>query len=376
MKKYVLLSLLAFAIATTGISQARPCRVASFNLPVKPSQQELSRRDLAWIKTCNDFNQSSLTSEAIDKEIENRIKGYDLETPIVTFDVPINTKQLVKTTGKKLFKDFDPSYNLANLKDLPLEKEVYFWKYRDIDISVRGDDYLDQYLVYSTARALEILRCRYPKAYQQLFIESRKFSQQAPTLGSFINRFKAILLSFHNDTKSAIAEGGTLLGKNEDPNGPYGKYPNLAVISLHEENLRGNTTYGSSVLYKKSADENFIRYLREGLVETLVHEMLHRFIETKRKIDEMATIITDARDNPLPLNLQWEEIFITNTSLSFFVKEGGLQPPIVFYYRGVLEGNIAAIHNLRLAGIPNDASKITSLGCCNYEESMRLNYLD
>ncbi len=368
--------LLFLLVSVQSQSQKLPCRVVEFKPVGEPTQEDLGKHDLSWIKTCNRFDQSRINADAIDAEIENIIKKYDLETSIVTFDVPINMKRLVKPDGKKLFSAFDPAYRLDKLRDQPLNEEVYFWKYRDIDIAVGGDAYLDQYLVYSTARALEILRCRYPKAYQKLFVESRSFPQQAPTLGSFVNRFNRILISFQNVTKAPVAESGTVLVANEDLSGPYGKYSNLAVVSFHQDNLLGKTAFGSSVLYNKSADENFIRYLKEGIVETLVHEMLHRFIETRRKVDELATIVTDARDESLSLNLLWDEIFINNTSLHFFLREGGVQPPILLYYKGVLDGNIAAVHGLRLARIPDDASKLKGLGGSNYTETMRFNYLD
>ncbi|MDO1444606.1 hypothetical protein Q0590_00005 [Rhodocytophaga aerolata] len=184
------------------------------------------------------------------------------------------------------------------LNDQPAaHDQFYFWAYRDIDIAVLTDDDSGQYYVYSIARAIEILRCRYPKAYQKLFMESRVFSTQAPKPGTFINRYSKILISFNNNTKASIAESGTVLGTNEDPSGAFGKYSNLAVISFHQANLLGSTNQGSKVLYDKSPDENYIRYLREGIVETLLHEMLHRYIETRRNIDELATTVVSARPN-------------------------------------------------------------------------------
>ncbi|MDO1444611.1 hypothetical protein Q0590_00030 [Rhodocytophaga aerolata] len=78
----------------------------------------------------------------------------------------------------------------------------------------------------------------------------------------------------------------------------------------------------------------------------------------------------------MPLNILWEEVFINNTSLSFFNKEGGLQSPILYYYRGVIEGNIAALHGLRLARVSDDMSRLKGFNGNNYLEIMKFNYLD
>lgn len=365
----------------TTTAQVAPPRTTTFDLPPAPGVAALGKRDLAWIKTGNDFNQSRFaTAEEIDKEIEKRIRAYDRKTAIVTFDVPFNTRRLVKPVNKKTYNDFDNTVgainsNLSNLN-------AYFWRYGDIDIAVPGDTYQDQLNVYGVIRALEILRYRYPQAYQKLFVGTRAFASQAPTPGMFVNRFKTVLIAFHTSTAADIAEGGQAVGANEDMSGPYGKYSNLAVISIHATKILGAATTGSSVLYKKTANENYIRYLREGLVETLVHEMLHRYIDTRTNVDALETLIFKAR--PLAggtarqLNSQWEEIFITNTSLTYFIREGGLQPSVPNHYRSIIEGNIAELEKLRLTGVVTDMSLLTNFNASkpNHVEIMRLKVLD
>lgn len=360
-------------------AQVAPPRTTTFVLPAVPDADALEKRDLRWIKTGNDFDQSRFaTAEEIDREIEKRLRAYDRETAIVTYEVPINSMRLVKPINKKTYMDFDA--RISVLSDQPLNSEAYFWRYGDIDIAVLEDTYQDQLNVYGVIRALEILRCRYPKAYQKLFVETRTFAPQAPKPGTWINRFKTLLVSFHSSTKADIAEGGQAIGANEDTSGPYGKYSNLGVISIHATKILGKEVNGSSVLYKKNPDENYLRYLREGLVETLVHEMLHRYVDTRTNIDDLPTLIFNARPpvggTARPLNILWEEVFVINTSLSFFTREGGLQPPIPYYYRGVLEGSIAALHGLRLARVSDDMSRLNNFNGNNYIEIMRLNVLD
>lgn len=378
--RFISVFVIMLAAAVVSImAQTSPPRTTKFTLPSAPSTVSLDRFDLEWIKTGNDFDQSKFsTEEEIDKEIANRINAYDRETAIVTYEVPINSKRLTKPNSSKTYKTFDANIGIIN-KDLP-NSMAYFWRYRDIDIAVPGNTYQDQLNVYSVIRALEILRCRYPKAYQKLFIETRAYSSQAPTRLTFINRFKSLLISFNTFTTASIAESGQVLGINETPTAAYGKYPNLGVISIQATNILGNDIYGSSAIYKKNPDENYLRYLREGLVETLVHEMLHRYIDTRAGIDELETIIFKARP-PVGgiakhLNILWEEVFINNTSLSYFNREGGLQPSIPYYYRGVLEGNIAALHGLRLAKVPDDMSLLNNFNGSNYIDIMRLKVLD
>ncbi|MBC8032296.1 MAG: hypothetical protein H7Z16_19590 [Pyrinomonadaceae bacterium] len=362
-------------------AQVAPPRTTTFELPPLPEGPALGRRDLAWIKTGNDFNQSGFTTaEAIDKEIEKRVSSYDRETAIVTFDVPFNSRRLIKPINKRTYNDFDNTIAAvnANLSNL----DAYFWKYGDIDIAVSGDTYQDQLNVYAVIRALEILRYRYPKAYQKLFVETRKYTSQAPTPGMFVNRFKTVLITFHTSTTAEIAEGGQALGANEDLSGPHGKYSNLAIVSIHATKILGAATTGSNILYRKTPNENYTRYLREGLVETLVHEMLHRYIDTRTNVDALETSIFKARPlaggTALPLNNKWEEAFIINTSLSYFIREGGLQPSVPYHYRSIIDGNIAELEGLRLKGVVTDMSRLTNftVSTPNHLDIMRLTVLD
>lgn len=378
--RIVAVFVLALGVAVvTSTAQVAPPQTTTFALPPAPDAAALEARDLAWIKTGNDFDQKGLTAELIDKEIENRIKAYGRETAIVTFDVPLNSQRFFKPQREQTYENFDAS--IGNINDKLPQNKAYFWRYRDIDIAVAGDTYQDQLNVYAVARALEIIRCRYPKAYQKLFLETRTFASQAPKKGFFVNRLKNVLIAFHTITTTAdIAESGQALGNNEDMNGDHGKYSNLAVITIHAKNILGSETFGSSVLYKKTPNENYIRYLREGIVETLVHEMLHRYINTRAHIDNLETIIFEARPpkngTARPLNDKWEEVFIINTSLAYFTREGGLEPSVPAYYRNVLEGNINLLKQQRSARIFDDMSRLSNFDGNNYTEIMRLKVLD
>jgi hypothetical protein len=332
---------------------------AQLTLPPPPTEAALQKHTLDWIKTGNDFAQTSLDAPAIDREISSRIKAYDREKPIVTFDVPLNTRKLVKPT-RKIYKQFSPTIGALNMakNNGVLDREAYFWRYGNIDIAVPGDTYTDQYNVYSVARALEILQYRYPRAYQKLFVEPMQFSAAAPNYGTpkWKNRFATILISF-DGSPVPIAAGQTAVASPVIENG-IETYNNIAVVSLSNTNIRGEQESGSKPLYNAAPEENYVRYMREGLVETLVHEMLHRYIDYRNSYEEVYNTLFTTRDN-LPggklfrgfqsLATTGEEAIVTTTSLHYFVREGGLQSNLLFFYRGTLDVSITRLMNSSLA---------------------------
>lgn len=369
-----LLPVLAFLpFACQAAAQTTPPRTIDFRAPPAPDQAALARHDLAWIRTGNDFDQHSMDVASVDREIGRRLGAYDRETSIVTMDVPINRNRLA-APAQHVYKDFEP--RAMKLRNQPGDTRMYVWRYDDVDVLVAGDSPRDQLNVYATARALEILRHRYPKAYQTLFVEPRQYAG-IPPMRSFVNRFDRIMVVFDSTTDASVAESGSALGQAIGVSAPvpHQQWSNAAVIAIDSENILGGSFTGSRPLYRAGPEENNMRYLREGLVETLVHEMLHRVIDTKRNLDPLATLIAEARFGR-PLNSHWEEVFITNTSLTFFQKHGGLQAPIPYYYRGIMDGNIAVLHAHRLTGLADDMSRLPGFTGLNFLDVMRLPWLD
>lgn len=343
LKKFVLsltqfLVIAVFSLVSPG--QTFPPKPVIFALPAAPTERQLKDRNLRWIKTGNDFDQGIYrNAEEIDKEIEKRIKAYDRETAIVTFDVPINYSRLLYEKYQK-YTEFNPDIGNLNLSGSgqPLDKKAHFWRYGNIYIAVEGDSYKDQLNVYSIARAVEILKYRYPEAYQKLFIEVGNFKGKNLSYARWKNKYAVLLFSF-DESPSHIAGGITANGKKANntyfDNNGIGEYSNVSVVSIDSVNIEGKNDSGSKPIYRSGAEENYMRYLREGLVETLVHEMIHRYIDYMNSYDESFNKIFNLRydeNYPLDSRISGEEVIVTTTSLHYFQKKGGLQSSIPFYY--------------------------------------------
>lgn len=405
MKFYFIVSSFVFvyglAVATLT-AQMTPPRTIEYALPVEPNATELQKQDLKWINSSNSFDQSNLDSAAIDREIEKRIKAYDRETAIVTFDVPINSKRLTKPKFQH-YVEFNPQINelWAAKNGNALDKKAYFWRYGDIDIAVPDDTYKDQLNVYAVARAIEILKYRYPKAYNKLFVEIRNFSSDSVNFGICKNRFPVLLFSF--DESPLLVASGATAWAGDARYKCDGDYSNVSVVSIDNINIQGISDSGSKPIYNAlTSEENYIRYLREGLVETMVHEMLHRYIDYRRSHEQSFNALFDARSKipgsvvctGLPSNIQCsgfanslyspfsnltisgEEAIIITTSLHYFAREGGIQSNLLFYYRGTLDTNITTLNNSSL--VKGYAELIDPSGNVNtlYKDRLRLKILD
>jgi hypothetical protein len=314
-----------------------------FTIPPAPSIAVLQARDLRWITTANDFDQTSLSTDAIDQEIARRLRAYDRETAIATFEVPINRKHLVAPKGPQRYTAFDG--RLAALTApatvAAFNQDAYFWSYRGHHIAVSGDTHRDQLNVYAVSRALEVLRVRYPEAYRRLFLDVRTFQPEPAQKITYNNRYSTLLFSF--DRRSDFVLGGTAFG-TACPAAPSGVQlcSNISVVSLNPVAISGSIEgAGSQPIYRRSADESYMRYLREGVVETLVHEMLHRYVDYRFTHDPAYAELRRIRTVSDPiLNLELEEAFVTATSIGYFLREGGLQGFIPFYYRGTFDINL------------------------------------
>ncbi len=371
---------LAIGAATASAQVASP-RTITFNLPPAPDAASLKGHKLEWVKTGNDFDQSKFAkAEAIDKEIEKRIRAYDRETAIITFDVPINSERL-SYVGEQKYIEFNKQIGKLNKAQPkgPLDKAAHFWRYGDIDVAVPGDTYEDQLNVYSIARAVEILKYRYPSAYNKLFVETRDFAPTPPVYGNpkYKNKYSVLLFSF-DTSPDPIAVGISAVGNAVLANGVE-EYSNVSVVSLHSSNIRGAGDVGSGPIYMApTPDENYVRYLREGLIETLVHEMLHRYIDYRHPYDTLFFNLYQARyadPSRESLRIRGEEAIVTSTSLHYFNREGGLQSKVPFFYLTELNLSINTLWTASLldyfAALSNPHLRLGS-----YKDRLRLNILD
>jgi hypothetical protein len=328
--RYFIFLFLFLVIQIAALPLGVSAQTVKFSLPLKPAQAELNKNNLKWVKSKNDFDQTKFaTADDIDKEIEKIIKSYDKSSEIVNFEVPINS-QLLEFKGKKKYSEHIPTLKGYNDK-------FYFWRYADIDIAVSGNEFNDQLNVYYLARAIEILKNRYPKAYQKLFVEVRSFPVEPSVFGSSKHRFANLVFSFNKDP-SYIASGKTHRETfNNQPSN------NISLVSFHKKNIQGNERYGSKQIYKSVPDDNYMRYLREGLIESMVHEMIHRYVDYQQSHDKIFNTMYNFRNSGSDENQSAEEAIVASTTLNYFSETGGLQPNIDTYYRNILKNNIEVL---------------------------------
>jgi hypothetical protein len=152
-------------------------------------------------------------------------------------------------------------------------------------------------MVVRTAAALDSLRRVRPAAYE--FITSTMRFPTAPPLPGArrFDRAAAIFVSF-DKTPKFIAAGATVdgLSAREDS---MTLSSNYSLISIDEETIRGNDpNVGSRRIYKlPTPDANYRRYMTDGVMFTLVHEMAHRHIDHVRSTSQLARTMYEARDD-------------------------------------------------------------------------------
>jgi hypothetical protein len=166
-----------------------------------------------------------------------------------------------------------------------------------------------------------------------------------PTLDGFgwKNRLRSFVISF--DTSPLyIAAGLTVLDAvpTLDMQTDLDTYSNAAAVSIDRETILGaSDTVGSRPIYDRpSDDENFLRYMREGVVETLVHEFLHLRVDRLNSVDADMLALYNRRGDPNACaSFELEETLVAATSLLYFREAGGLSDTYLDYYDVVLEAN-------------------------------------
>ena len=216
--------------------------------------------------------------------------------------------------------------------------------------------------LYYTIRAIEILKIRYTYFYQKLI--SSVINPQIQNIGqndytNWYNSYSKIVISF-NTGSSDIAISGTYL----DPaaisfnlNGkPMSLYENFPIISINSEIIKGTSqTSGSYPIYKKSnPQENYLLYLKEGLLQSICHELMHRYIDINNiKKGSIFNYIsfgngrrdrTDAQYDKSLYNI--EEAIVNRTLDKYFKQSGGLSSDLLNYYLKVENDLLGAVSNL------------------------------
>lgn len=227
-----------------------------------------------------------------------------------------------------------------------LDGPRHTYKYAgNVYILTETDEPADQLDVFFTVRALELIAGR-PELAQPLLVEPLDYAPE-PTLNNLAwkNRLRSVILSF--DTSPLyIAAGLTILDADPGKMGNLDLYSNVAAISIDRETIRGTLPdLGTGPIYgEPNADENFLRYLREGLPETLVHELLHTRVDRLNSVDPaMNTLYFHRGEINACAPFELEEALVAATSLLYWREDGGLSDTYLDYYDVVLDQNLAIV---------------------------------
>ncbi len=232
----------------------------------------------------------------------------------------------------------------------------------DADLSTLNSNPNQNFELYYSIRAIEILKQRYNHLYQNLIQSIIYPSFEKVNLSNYntwINIYPKIIISF-NEVSNDIAISGTYLDNSATPfqiNGQnFSLYENFPVISINPELIKGsNKEKGSYPIYKlENPESNYLQYLKEGLLHSICHELIHRYIDIKN--NEKGTIYNYIafgngranRESPnYDVNLyNLEEAIVNQTLEDFFKKYGGISNQLLNYYSNVQTDNLNAIDNL------------------------------
>jgi hypothetical protein len=327
------------------------CRQAHWDIP-DVDRAELDKHDLSWIgcgfTACAEADEPSSNRDAAS--------ASTLCTLTSVRDLPFVYLGHIHPNQTGAFTTTDV-ISRSNIGWLDSPRYVYRLG-ETLYILTESDTASDQLDVFYTLRALEILRTRYPTAYEQLIVQAVQVPNE-PSSGdgevrlpqhSWKNRTRSILISFDSSPKD-IAAGVTVLdaAPKTDPTTGLKQYSNVDVISIDRETIRGQAQFGSRPLYgKANPEENYLRYMREGLVETLVHELLHRQIDRLSSIDDRMKALRERRTAASACEVDaLEEVLVAGTSLDYFRRTGGLGENLLAYHDKVLANNQVRICKCR-----------------------------
>ncbi|MGC4038677.1 MAG: hypothetical protein QM764_22125 [Chitinophagaceae bacterium] len=308
--------------------------------------------DLNSLKTKNDFKQDNLTSVQIDQKIDSLIRNSS-QIDNFFYEIPFNTKEL-NYIGKKHPKDvltFNTSANnnAFNSRLSHINKDIEIYNYGGIYIFIPQKDNKNVLNLFFTLRALTIIKHKYPEAYfnlllQQQSAQAESFVTQDPyRKAPSFNKSNSII-SF-DDSPIYIAASITDLvyssttGITIDGYGYYENTDNL-VTSIDNENILGSTEFGSKKLYNfKNPNDNYFYYMRDGLIETLIHEFTHNYITNNTTINRKAFFINEMRFDKTDTSFQRdvEEAIVYNTCLRYYKRKGGISSTVQSFYEAKLK---------------------------------------
>lgn len=244
-----------------------------------------------------------------------------------------------------------------------LNAKFYNFKYenfiiqtkKDADLKTLNTDQEQNLELFYTILAIEKLKTFKP-LYTNLVTKAVNppLPDSLDKYNNWVNKYRYIILSF-NDSND-IAVSGTYLGSNPtqvtSKGSKYDLYENLSVISFGSELLKGANKYqGSYPIYKKSTpQENYMIYLNDGLLHSLAHELIHRYVDVRNnEKNSLYNYIyfgggrSTTNFDQGEYNL--EEVIVNSTLDKYFRSSGGVCPVTLDYYDQVRTDNIKPINN-------------------------------
>ncbi|MDF1661884.1 MAG: hypothetical protein P1V97_08930 [Planctomycetota bacterium] len=249
----------------------------------------------------------------------------------------------------------DKDFGAKGASTLQLKSSYHRYSYgANILVFAKRLDIRDQLLIHACLRGLQILKLRYPAVYNDLYkprgtLSSKQIQTQYKRDIERSKSAKVPWVNINSKVVFIINNSGTesaqslyLLGPSKKVKlgkiGAVPVYHNSLVITLNVAHLshRGS----QSVYTGMSQRDAFLYYIRDGIVETLVHEGFHCLISRDRHINEQFNVIRgfqSSRGGFGKRGKSIEEAIVCNSSLRFFeseaVKETGLHKQVFDFYR-------------------------------------------
>jgi len=313
-------------------SQAERAALAAWRELLDVPLREVERRDLAWVKPAGSGSPkrgSFLAAKVPLAPGELRYLGFD---------------------APRKLPPFDGTFGLPS--DLS-QRRFHVWRYREHYVLAASDGRREQLTVAAIARALELLRARWPRRYQAVFRGPRTAQEQLARLRardpkksvSFLNLTRCFAFVLDGGF-SAIARSGYELGKKQRVqvgDQSVDLFQNVARVTLNFAAIQGISSHR---LYQREEPlVDFLRYLRDGLVETLAHEALHCLLRRDKNVEPLFWLLIE-RLRSLggeKLGKQVEEAFVVEGATRW-LSGGGLSEQVSGYYRGLFSN----MHRRRL----------------------------
>ncbi len=335
-----------------------PCLLASAQ---EPSAAALARHDLAWITSARDFDASRLRPEQCADSLA-AILYAQRELPVEEVELPLCPSKLaylglLDPCAEGLVPAPQAVQPAARAIVRPLAAPHHAWRYGPLLLLSREDGAEAQRVIHAVCRASELLAARLPRLYERLYAvrddyqAAREQTPDAPWIN--LHRQTVIVL---NDYPRYVAVSSYVLGPATPMDGPSA-YWNTPLTALDPGALQAE---GSTRVYGPDAARAFRRSLRDGLVETLLHEAMHNRIAAERGVDPFLERLKRAAGR---YGNAVEEAAVTISSVRLAERALGISPEVASFYR-----NMFATVHLPALGLDPEARTATAAGLALLEQ--------